>query len=66
MQKKINFVKLLKGYTGWVGIAPDFSKVLFSGRTLKDVRSKARKNNQTVYVFPAGEVYSDFVGHYDH
>lgn len=62
-QEKIDFVKLLKGYTsGWVGISSDFSRVLFSGKTLKEVKLKADKKKEKVYVFPAGEVYSDFVG----
>ncbi len=62
-QKTINFVKLLKGFkNGWVAISPDFSKVLFHGKTLKEAREKAGKSKEKVYYFPAGENYSHFVG----
>lgn len=59
----INFTKLLKGYKdGWVGISSDFKSVLVSGKTLKDAREKAKKTNQKLYFFPAGESYDNFVG----
>ena len=62
-QNKINFVKLLKGYkNGWVAISPDFNKVLFHGKTLKEARQKAGKSKVNLYYFPAGENYSNFVG----
>ena len=62
-QKTINFVKLLKGFKdGWVAISPDFNKVLFHGKTLKEAREKAGKSKEKVYYFPAGENYSNFVG----
>jgi len=61
--KGINFICLLKKYKkGWVAISQDFKRVVFSGKTLKDTMEKARNYNQKVYYFPAGEVYSDFVG----
>ena len=63
MQKKINFVKLLKNYkSGWVAISADFSQVVLSGKTLKDVREKAQQIKEKVYFFPADESYGDFVG----
>lgn len=60
---KINFAELLKGYTsGWVGISSDFTSVVVNGKTLKDVRSKARRIKEKLYFFPAGESYSDYIG----
>lgn len=62
-QKGINFVKLLNNYkSGWVAISSDFKKVVLSGKTLKEVMSKAQKLKQKVYFFPAGQSYSHFVG----
>jgi NADPH-dependent ferric siderophore reductase len=62
-QKKIDFVKLLKSYkSGWVAISEDFTEVLFSGRTLKEVKNKAKNAQVKVYFFPAGESYSNFIG----
>jgi hypothetical protein len=62
-QIKIDFVKLLKGYkAGWVGISPDFKKVLVWGKTLDDATQKAEKIKEKIYYFPAGESYSNFVG----
>lgn len=61
--KKMNFVKLLKNYkSGWVAISEDFSKVVASGKTLKDVRKKAENFKEKLYFFPAGESYSNFIG----
>ena len=61
--KKIDFVKLLKDYkSGWVAISSDYSKVVFSGKTLKEVQQKARDIKEKLYFFPAGESYGDFVG----
>jgi NADPH-dependent ferric siderophore reductase len=63
MQQTINFVKLLKHYkSGWVAISSDFSKVVLSGKTLKEVREKAKQMKEKLYFFPAGESYGDFVG----
>lgn len=63
MQQKINFVKLLKNYnSGWVAISSDFSTVVLSGKTLKEVRDKAKYTKEKLYFFPAGESYGDFVG----
>lgn len=60
---KINFVKLLKGYrSGWVGISSDHKKVVAWGKTLKQVREKAKKIQDRIYFFPAGESYGNFVG----
>jgi len=60
---KINFVKLLKNYhKGWVGISMDFKKVIISGKTLPEVRKKAKDLNEKVYFFEAGNTYGDFVG----
>jgi hypothetical protein len=62
-QEKIDFVKLLKGYeSGWVGISSDFSRVLFSGKSLKEVKEKAKKAKDKIYFFPAGQSYSNFIG----
>ncbi len=62
-QTKIDFVKLLKDYkSGWVGISSDFRSVVLSGKTLKEVREKAKKIKEKIYFFPAGKSYSDFVG----
>ncbi len=63
MQKKIDFVKLLKKYqSGWVAISSDFSKVVLSGKTLKDVMKKAKGIKEKLYYFPARKSYSNFVG----
>ena len=65
MQKKINLVKLLKGYTsGWVAISSDFNKVIFSGKTLKEVREKAKAIKEKLYFFPVEESYGNFIGSY--
>lgn len=62
-QPKIDFIKLLKGYkSGWVGISSDFTSVVFSGKTLKEVMTQAKKTKDKIYFFPAGESYSDFIG----
>ena len=62
-QKKIDFVKLLKGYkSGWVAISSDYTKVVLSGNTLKEVMSKAKKIRQKLYFFPAEGNYSGFIG----
>lgn len=62
-QKRINFIKLLKGYkSGWVAISPDFKKVLFHGETLKEARVKAKNSKEKLLFFPAGEKYSNFIG----
>jgi len=62
-QKKIDFENLLKGYkSGWVGISSDFSKVLFSGNSLKEVKEKAKKAEDKIYFFPTGQSYSNFIG----
>lgn len=62
-QKKINFVKLLKGYgSGWVGISSDFNKVLVWGKTLDEVTKQAENIKEKIYYFPSGESYSNFVG----
>lgn len=63
MQKKINFARLLKGYThGWVGISADFKRVLSHGKTLREVRKKTKNRKGKIYYFPSGESYSRFVG----
>ncbi len=63
MKNQINLVSLLKGYSeGWVAISDDFSKVILSGKTLKEVRQKAKEIKDKLYFFPAGESYSNFVG----
>ncbi|HSW97052.1 MAG TPA: hypothetical protein VLF89_04475 [Candidatus Saccharimonadales bacterium] len=63
MKKGINFLKLLKGYSsGWVAISSDFNKVVLSGKTLKEVRNKAKDSNEKLYFFPAGESYNNFIG----
>jgi len=62
-QKRIDFVRLLKGYkSGWVGISADFTSVVLSGKSLKEVMRKSKKMKEKVYFFPAGQTYSDFVG----
>ncbi len=62
-QGKIDFTKLLKGYKdGWVAISHDFTRVVFYGKSLKETMVKARKSDEKVYYFPAGESYSGFVG----
>jgi hypothetical protein len=61
--KRVNFVTLLKDYTsGWVAISSDFTKVVLSGKTLKDVKEKAKGIKEKLYYFPAGESYGGFVG----
>lgn len=61
--KKIDFVKLLKGYTsGWVAISSDYTKVIIAGKTLKEVMNKAQQMKDKLYYFPVGESYSEFVG----
>lgn len=63
MEGKIDFVKLLKGYpSGWVAISSDFSKVVFFGKTLKEVREKAKNVKDKLYYFQAGQEYTNFVG----
>jgi len=62
-QIKIDFVKLLKGYkAGWVGISPDFKKVLVWGKTLDEATKKTKAIKEKIYYFPAGESYSNFIG----
>jgi len=62
-QIKINLVKLLKGYKpGWVGISPDFKKVLVWGKTLDEATKKTKAIKEKIYYFPAGESYSNFIG----
>lgn len=62
-QTQINFVTLLKEYkSGWVAITPDFKRVLFHGKTLKETRKKAKISKEKLYYFPAGENYSNFIG----
>jgi len=66
-QVKINIVKLLKGQKpGWVGISPDFKKILVWGKTLDEATQKAEKFKEKIYYFPAGESYSNFVGIIDY
>jgi hypothetical protein len=61
--KKVDFVKLLKNYkSGWVAISSDYSKVVLSGKTLKEVQDKASNIKEKLYYFPAGESYGNFVG----
>lgn len=61
-QKKINFIKLLKGYkSGWVALSADFESVVVAGRTLKETMTKAQKANKQVYYFPVEKSYSNFV-----
>ena len=61
--KQINFKKLLKDYkSGWVGFASDFSKVVVSGKTLKEARKKAESFKERIYYFPAGQSYENFIG----
>lgn len=62
-QRKINFIKLLKGYkNGWVAISPNFEKIVVSGKTLRETIEKAKKVNQQVYYFPVEKSYSNFIG----
>lgn len=62
-QGKIDFVKLLKGYKhGWVGISSDHKKVVVWGKTLSQASEKAKKIQDRIYFFPAGESYSNFIG----
>ena len=43
MMKTVDFVALLKNYkSGWVAISSDFTKVVLSGKTLKEVQEKAQ------------------------
>ena len=61
--KRISFVTLLRNYSsGWVAISEDFTKVVLSGKTLQEVREKAKDIKQKLYYFPAGKSYGDFVG----
>jgi hypothetical protein len=61
--KKIDFVSLLKNYkSGWVAISSDFTKVVFTGKTLREVREKSKDIKEKLYYFPAGESYGDFIG----
>jgi len=61
--KGINFIKLLKGYrSGWVAISAKFNRVVFHGKTLNETMKKAKNYSNKVYYFPAGEIYSNFVG----
>ena len=63
MQKKIDFVKLLKNYSkGWVAISADFKRVVFWGKTLASAQKKAQNHKEKLYYFPAGEKYGNFVG----
>ena len=63
MQKKIDFIKLLKGYkSGWVGISSDFSKVVLWGKSLNDVMKKSKNTKEKIYFFPTKESYGDFIG----
>ncbi|WP_201362912.1 hypothetical protein [Dictyobacter formicarum] len=56
-------MSLLKQYkSGWVAISADFSKVVISGKSLKEVMEKVKGIKEKVYYFPAGEAYGDFVG----
>ena len=62
-QPKIDFKKLLNGYTkGWVAISPNHKKVVYHGRTLKSVMSKSKKCKDKLFYFPSGEKFSNFVG----
>lgn len=62
-QNNINFAKLLKDYkSGWVAISSDFKSVVISGKSLKEVKEKAKDLKKKVYFFPAGQSYSNFVG----
>ncbi len=62
-QRKINFVKLLKGYkAGWVGISTDHTKVVAYGKTLEEAVQKAKKVKQPAYYFPVEKAYSPFIG----
>lgn len=61
--KKINFKKLLSGYTkGWVAISSDHKRVVYHGKTLKSVISKSKGNSDKLFYFPSGEQFSNFVG----
>ena len=61
--KKIDFTKLLKDYkSGWVGLSSDYKKVVVHGENLADAREKARTISDKIYFFPAGEVYSNYIG----
>lgn len=65
MQRKfrIDFVKLLKDYkSGWIAISSDFSKVVLSGKTLKEVMKKSKSMKEKLYYFPAEKSYGNFVG----
>lgn len=63
IMKKIDLAKLLKNYTsGWVAISSDFSRVVFAGKDVKDIRKKAKGYKDKLYFFPAGESYANFVG----
>lgn len=62
-QRRINFVTLLKGYkNGWVAISNDFKRVIFYGKSLKDVMAKAKNIKEKLYYFPAERSFGDFVG----
>lgn len=62
-QKKINFVKLLKGYkNGWVAISERFDRVVVWGKTLTETMKRAKETNQSVFYFPVEKSYSDFIG----
>ncbi|KKS95751.1 MAG: hypothetical protein UV73_C0014G0028 [Candidatus Gottesmanbacteria bacterium GW2011_GWA2_43_14] len=60
----INFIKLLKDYPqkGWVAISSDFDRVVLHGKTLREIRNKAKKTDEKVFFFPTGEKYSHFTG----
>lgn len=52
-QKKIDFVKLLKGFkSGWVGISTDHKKVLVHGETLKEAKLKAEEKKIRLIFLP--------------
>lgn len=62
-QKRINLVKLLKGYKrGWVAISDRFDRVVVWGKTLREAMKKAKEANESVFYFPVEKSYSDFIG----
>ena len=59
----INLVKLLKPFpSGWVALSGDYKKVVASGKTLKEVTEKVRKERKKdVVLISASKNYRGFV-----
>ncbi|HBQ50407.1 hypothetical protein A3B42_02105 [Candidatus Daviesbacteria bacterium RIFCSPLOWO2_01_FULL_38_10] len=59
----VNLSKLLKNFSsGWVAITSDYKKVVTSGKTLKEVTEKVKKQNRDdIVLIPAAKNYRGFI-----